>query len=70
MYAEDILRLYFTGGSGGIRAEVYSYGLSSAKMGYVDFDTLKKVLDKIANSAEEKKILLHEFIRGFSDGFA
>lgn len=70
MYAEDILWLYFTDGSGGKRVEVYSYGLSSARMGYIDFDILKKILDKIAHSAEEKKILLHEFIRGFSDGFA
>lgn len=65
MYAEDILRIYFNNGPAGKRLEVYGYGLSTAKIGYVDFDVLQAVLDKIEPNPEERGILLEEFIRGF-----
>ncbi|RKS25625.1 hypothetical protein CLV94_0663 [Flavobacterium endophyticum] len=70
MFAEDILALDFDNSSVRKKLEVYNYGLNTARKGEViNFNQLKKVLDKIAHDKEENDDLQVEFIRGFSDSY-
>ncbi|QRY55496.1 hypothetical protein [Sphingobacterium siyangense] len=67
MLAEDILSLDFSDSSVRKRIEFYNYGLASAKTGWVDFNQLHKILNKISKDQEEKNQLRDEFIKGFSE---
>jgi len=49
------------------KLEVCNYGLASAKIGWVDFNQLHHILDKISKDQDEKEQLWDEFIKGFSD---